>query len=249
MQASESHNIETISWNPFTGCTKISPACQNCYAEELAIKLNSWGTAGYENKFEFTIHEDRIAKAAPLKRKKPSLYFINSMSDIFHENANDEILDKVFEIIEKASWHNFYMLTKRSDRMKKYFQNKAAPKNAWLGVTVEDKKHGFPRLADLQNTNASNKHICCEPLLEELTDINLKEISLVVAGGESGKNARRADITWVESLRNSCAKQDVHFYWKSWGTYNQDGTFRNKKQSGCLINGKEYKSFPKNLMP
>lgn len=241
--------LEVTSWNPFTGCTKISPACKNCYAEGLALKLHRWGTAGYENKFQFTVHQDRLKKAIPLKRKKPTLYFINNMSDTFHEDADEQSIDEIINIVKQAHWHNFYMLTKRSDRMREYFKNKTVPYNLWLGVTVEDKKYGLPRLKDLQKINSINKHICCEPLLEDLGNIDLAEIRLVVAGGESGKDARRADISWVESLRNQCEIQNVHFYWKSWGSYDQDGVFKRNGKSGCLINGKEYKSFPSNMMP
>ena len=242
-------DIEVTSWNPFTGCTKISPACKNCYAEELSIKLNSWGTAGYENKFRFTIHHDRLEKAAPLKRKKPTLYFINNMSDTFHEEADDQSIDEIMGIARDAHWHNFYTLTKRSSRMKEYFESRAVPDNVWLGVTVEDAKYGLPRLRDLQEIQASHKHICCEPLLEEFVNVDLAGIDLVVAGGESGKKARRADISWVESLRRQCERQDVHFYWKSWGSYDQEGNFKPSGRTGSLINGKEYKSFPSDLMP
>lgn len=241
--------LEVTSWNPFTGCSKISPACKNCYAEELALKLHKWGTAGYENKFKFTVHQNRLEKAVPVKRKKPTLYFINNMSDTFHEDADDIHIDRIIGIVKKAHWHNYYMLTKRSSRMKRYFKNKAVPDNLWVGVTVEDKKNGLNRLKDLQAIETANKHICCEPLLEDLGDIDLRGISLVVGGGESGKKARRSDIRWVESLLNQCKIQNTHFYWKSWGSYCQDGVFRENGKNGCLINGKEYLSFPSKIIP
>ncbi len=243
------NKLEVISWNPFTGCKKVSPACKNCYAEVLALKLHKWGTAGYENKFKFTVHQDRLEKAAPLKRNKPTLYFINNMSDTFHEDANEQNIDKIFNIVEQAQWHNFYMLTKRSRRMKEYFKNRVVPQNLWLGVTVEDKEFGLARLKDLQAIETVNKHICCEPLLEDLEGIDLTGIRLVVGGGESGNSARRTDIVWVESLLNQCKDQNAHFYWKSWGSYDQDGVFRANGKSGCLINGNEYLSFPSKIMP
>ena len=218
MSEAKNKKLEVKSWNPFTGCTRISPACKNCYAEELALKLNRWGTAGYENKFQFTVHPDRLKKALPLKRKKPTLFFINNMSDTFHEDADEQSIDAILDIVRQAYWHNFYMLTKRSERLREYFRTSAVPENLWLGVTVEDRKHGLPRLEDLRAIEATNKHICCEPLLEELGDIDLTGICLVVAGGESGKNARRAELAWVESLLHQCEPQGVHFYWKSWGT-------------------------------
>lgn len=243
--------LKATSWNPFTGCTKISPACKNCYAEGLALKLNRWGTAGYENKFQFTVHQDRIKKAAPLKRKKPTLYFINNMSDTFHEDADEQNIDDIIDIVNQADWHHFYILTKRSRRMRDYFNKKAAPDNLWLGVTVEDKKHGLPRLKDLNRTNGKNKHICCEPLLEDLEDIELGEVSLVVGGGESGgkETARRTKLKWVESLQRQCRIQNVHFYWKQWGTYGQDGIPRGKVKTGCLVNGELAQSIPENIMP
>ena len=241
--------IETTSWNPFTGCTKTSPACKNCYAEGLADKLNKWGTAGYENRFQFTVHPDRLEKAIPLKRKKPTLYFINNMSDTFHEDADEQSIDSILRIVQQAHWHNFYMLTKRSERMRVYFDRNTAPDNLWLGVTVEDKKHGLPRLKDLQLTKGRNKHIVCEPLLEDLGAIDLTQIRLVIGGGESGNKARRTQLSWVESLQRRCKNQNVHFYWKQWGAYGEDGVPRGRGKNGCSINGKIYLSFPKDLMP
>lgn len=237
------------TWNPFTGCSKISPACKNCYAETFALKLHKWGTAGYENGFTFTVHRDRIEKAVPLRRKKPTLYFINNMSDTFHEDARDEDIDQLLALIKQARWHNFYFLTKRSQRMKAYFEREAAPDNLWLGVTVEDRKHGLPRLADLQETNGKHKHICCEPLLEDLGEIDLSRISLVVGGGESGSRARKTELAWAESLVHQCEAQNVHLYWKQWGKYAPDGTTGSKAKTGCLINGKSYLSFPDGLVP
>ncbi|MDK9735998.1 DUF5131 family protein [Vibrio sp. D404a] len=241
--------IKVTPWNPFTGCRKISPACDNCYAEPLAMKLQHWGTKGYENGFKFTIHDDRIAQAPPLSRKKPTLYFINNMSDSFHEHASDEVLEEILEVVKQAHWHNFYMLTKRSKRMRVFFETRAVPDNLWLGVTVENKKHGLPRIRDLQAIKAANKHLCCEPLLEELGNIDLEGIRFVVGGGESAMKARRAELNWVLSLKEQCDKQQVHFYWKSWGTFDGEGIRKGNRQSGNLINGVEYKSIPENLMP
>jgi protein gp37 len=244
-----SSDLKTISWNPFTGCTKVSPACKHCYAETLSEKLNRWGTAGYENTFTFTIHSDRLDKAPSLKRKKPALYFVNSMSDTFHEDVNDETLDRVFKIIRQSERHNFYILTKRSQRMREYFTTREVPDNAWLGVTVEDKEYGLPRLQDLHQIKAKHKHLCCEPLLEDLGNLNLNGIQLIVGGGESGPEARPAQVSWVESLLHQCETQNVHFYWKSWGRYDQQGIPKGNGKSGCLINGKVYKSFPDDMMP
>jgi protein gp37 len=190
-----------------------------------------------------------LNKALPLKRKKPTLYFINNMSDTFHEDADEKSIDEVMNIVKQAHWHNFYILTKRSKRMREYFDREAAPDNLWLGLTVENKEHGFPRLEDLRRTNGKNKHICCEPLLEDLGNIDLKQIRLVVGGGESGSKARKTELSWVESLQRQCEIQNVHFYWKQWGAYGQDGVYRGKSKNGCLVNGEVVQSFPRNLMP
>jgi len=249
MSTNEPRTLEAQTWNPFTGCTKVSPACTNCYAETMALKLQRWGTAGYDNGFRFAVHESRLEKAAPLKRKKPTLYFVNSMSDTFHEDADEQSIDAIMAIAGKAHWHNFYILTKRSERMRDYFADRTAPDNVWLGVTVEDREHGLPRLADLQRTNGEHKHICCEPLLEDLGDIDLTDVSLVVGGGESGPKARPAELPWVESLVQQCERQNVHLYWKQWGSYGPDGVYKGKANTGCLINGRSYLSFPEDLMP
>lgn len=164
------------------------------------------------------------------------------------EGASDHSIDQIIEIVRQARWHNFYILTKRSERMRGYFERKAAPDNLWLGVTVEDRQHGLPRLADLQQTRAHHKHICCEPLLEDLGNIDLSHVALVVGGGESGSNARRTEVRWAESLVEQCQSQGVHLYWKQWGSYGPDGIHKGKSKTGCLINGKAYLSFPDELM-
>jgi protein gp37 len=250
MSKSDTRKLDVHSWNPFTGCTKVSPACKNCYAEKMAYKLNKWGTAGYENGFRFTVHHERLEKSLPLKRKKPTLFFINNMSDTFHEDAGYQSIDAIMDIIQEAHWHNFYILTKRSKRMKGYFSGKVPPDNLWLGVTVEDQKHGIPRLQDLREIECRHKHICCEPLLEDLGNIDLSEICMVIGGGESGDDrSRKTDVNWVESLQFQCQKQDVHFYWKQWGAYGPDGLYKGKGKTGYLINGKACLSFPDNLIP
>lgn len=239
--------IDAKTWNPFTGCTKVSPGCKHCYAETIAAKLHKWGSAGYDKGFKFAVHPDRIEKAAPLKRKKPTFYFINSMSDIFHEDADDASIDQVMDIVRKAHWHVFYILTKRSQKMRAYFDRREAPDNLWAGVTVEDREYGLPRLEDLGKTRVRNKHICCEPLLGDLGELDLSGIRLVVGGGESGPEARRAMPEWVTSLRDQCLAQNVHLYWKQWGTYGPDGSRSSKSRTGHLIEGKSYLSIPDEL--
>ena len=235
------------TWNPAVGCTKISSGCAHCYAEVMARRLKAMRVPGYENGFQVTILPHRLEE--PLNRTKPTVYFVNSMSDLFHEDIPDDYIRRVFDVIQRSPQHTFQVLTKRAERMATFFSDYKPPRNAWLGVTVEDKKHGLPRLMDLQQTNAINKHICCEPLLEDLGAIDLTQMKWVVGGGESGPNARPAKLSWVESLLHQCEIQNVHLYWKQWGTFASDGTTGGKSQTGCLINGKAYLSFPDDLMP
>jgi protein gp37 len=173
------------TWNPTTGCTKISSGCKHCYAETMAKRLQAMGVRGYENGFELTLLPERLTQ--PLKRKKPTIYFVNSMSDLFHEDIPDFFIQKVFDVVTQCTQHQFQILTKRADRMEKYFQHRPVPKNAWLGVTVEDKKYGVPRIGYLSRIDANIRFLSIEPLLEDLGKINLAKIHWVIVGGESGQ--------------------------------------------------------------
>src|SRR5687768_337423 len=148
------------TWNPTTGCTKVSPGCKNCYAEVMARRLHAMGAAGYENEFKLTLHLGRLDQ--PRKRKKPTVYFVNSMSDLFHEDVTDEFLDKVFAVIRETPQHTYQILTKRADRLPRYFKDRTCPKNAWLGVSVEDKQYGVPRIAHLRQVKASVRFLSIE---------------------------------------------------------------------------------------
>tara|TARA_R110000796_G_scaffold41772_4_gene103478 strand:- start:59563 stop:60306 length:744 start_codon:yes stop_codon:yes gene_type:complete len=231
------------TWNPTTGCTKVSAGCKHCYAETMAIRLKAMGTPGYENGFQFSIMPDRLEQ--PLKRKKPTKYFVNSMSDLFHEKMPKEYLDKVMDVIVKTPQHIYQILTKREDRMFDYFSERSSiPQNIWLGVTVEDIKNGVPRIDKLRTLDAKIKFLSVEPLLEDLKKINLIGIDWVIVGGESGNKARPMKKEWAINIKLQCETQEVAFFFKQWGTWGADGVKRSKKNNGRLLNGKEWNEYP-----
>ncbi len=225
-----------LSWNPTTGCTNISPGCENCYAKTMARRLKAMGLKGYENGFTFTLHPDRLN--GPLTRKKASMYFVNSMSDLFHEDVPDQYINNVLSIISKANWHTFQILTKRAKRMAQYFKNKSLSKNLWVGVTVEDKKHGVPRIDHLRQISASTRFISMEPLLEDLGPLDLSGVNWVIVGGESGAKARPMKATWVINIKDQCKKQGSVFFFKQWGLWGADGIKRSKKANGRELQGR-----------
>lgn len=200
------------------------------------------GTPGYERGFQLTLIESRLQD--PLKRKKSTVYFVNSMSDLFHEDVPFAYVDKVFETIEQAHWHTFQILTKRADRLAEYFTGRVAPDNAWIGVSVEDKKYGLPRIDLLRSVNASVRFLSVEPLLEDLGTLNLENIHWVIVGGESGPKARPMKPDWVESIQAQCETQGAAFFFKQWGGWGADGKKRAKKYNGRLINGRTYDEMP-----
>jgi len=230
------------TWNPSAGCTKISAGCKNCYAETMAIRLQAMNVEGYENGFNFNIVESRLND--PLYRKKATVYFVNSMSDIFHEEMPNEYLDKIFEVITDTPQHIYQILTKRSDRMFEYFTNKAIPKNIWLGVTVENKKDGLPRIDKLRRLNATVLFLSVEPLLEDLGVINLNNIDWVIVGGESGNRARPMEESWILNIKKQCEENNIAFFFKQWGTWGADKIKRNKKENGKALNGKIWQQYP-----
>jgi len=238
------HKIEwtEATWNPSTGCSKISSGCKNCYAEAMAIRLKAMGTVGYENGFQFSIVPTRLND--PLKKKKPTVYFVNSMSDIFHEEMPTSYLDKIFSVIEETPQHTYQLLTKRADKMYEYLSQRKIPKNVWLGVTVENKKDGLPRIDKLRKLNASVLFLSVEPLLEDLGQINLNNIDWVIVGGESGNKARPMDKQWVENIKKHCDRNNVAFFFKQWGTWGADKVKRNKKVNGKELNGKVWQQYP-----
>jgi len=231
-----------LSWNPTTGCTKISPGCKNCYAEVMACRLKAMGVKGYENGFELTLQPFRLEE--PLMRKKPSMYFVNSMSDLFHEDIPDSYIEKVITIIKKSPNHIFQILTKRAERMCSYFKNKDIPDNAWLGVSVEDKKYGLPRIEWLRNLSSPVKFASMEPLLEDLGKMDLSDIDWIIIGGESGPKARPMKMEWVLNIKTQCAIQGSHFFFKQWGQWGADGVKRTKKSNGRLLLGRTWDDLP-----
>lgn len=231
-----------MTWNPTTGCTKISSGCKNCYAEKMACRLRAMGVPGYENGFELTVLPNRLEE--PLKRKKPTIYFVNSMSDLFHEDIPFSFIDSVFETIRKANWHTFQILTKRAERMAQYFARKQAPANAWLGVTVENRKHGLPRIDHLRAIDAKIRFLSMEPLLEDIGLLDLRHIHWVIVGGESGPQARPMKTEWVESIQDQCEKQKIAFFFKQWGGWGADGKRRAKKNNGRELKGRIFNEMP-----
>lgn len=230
------------TWNPTTGCTKISPGCLNCYAEVMAKRLQAMGIHGYENGFKLSLMPSRLNQ--PILRKKPTMYFVNSMSDLFHEDIPDNYLDDIFNVISTTPQHTYQILTKRAYRMLEYLQDKSIPRNIWLGVTVENIEHGIPRIKLLRSLKVEVRFLSCEPLLEDLGAIDLSDIHWVIVGGESGARARPMNKQWVISLRDECEKQNVAFFFKQWGMWGADGKKRAKKANGRLLNGKIWDEYP-----
>ncbi len=239
------HKIEWTeqTWNPSAGCTKISSGCKNCYAETMAIRLQAMNVEGYKNGFRFNTVPSRLND--PLKRKKPTVYFVNSMSDIFHEEMPIDYLNKIFDVIEKTPYHTYQILTKRAENMFQYLTKRPIPKNIWLGVTVENRKEGLPRIDKLRNLKASVLFLSVEPLLEDLGKINLKNIDWVIVGGESGNRARPMDKNWVLNIKKQCENEDIAFFFKQWGTWGADKIKRNKKKNGKILDGEIWHEYPK----
>jgi len=222
------------TWNPITGCTKISDGCLNCYAEKMAKRLQAMGQKKYKNGFKLTLHPENIED--PLKIKKSQMIFVCSMSDIFHEEVPEDFILKLFEIMNKAHWHIFQVLTKRADRLEKIATKINWTKNIWMGVTVETQKY-IDRIYNLQKTNAYIKFISIEPMLENIENLPLDDIDWVIVGGESGYNARPIKKEWVENILSQCRENNVPFFFKQWGGVN-------KKKNGRLLNGKIYDEMP-----
>ncbi len=230
------------TWNPTTGCTKISPGCKHCYAEVMARRLQAMGAGGYDAGFEFTLHPGRLGQ--PLARMKPTVYFVNSMSDLFHEDIPDKFLNEVFGVIRATPQHTYQILTKRAERLPRYFARRKCPDNVWLGVSVEDRAYGLPRIDQLRQVNARIRFLSVEPLLEDLGDIDLGNIHWVIVGGESGPKARPMQPGWVDNIRQQCDEAGVAFFFKQWGGWGADGKKRSKKENGRLLHGKTWDEMP-----
>lgn len=236
------------TWNPVTGCTKVSEACRNCYAEVMAKRLNGMPATKdkYKNGFAVTLHPDALNE--PYKWRKPQMVFVCSMGDLFHNDVPFEYIDRVMDVIRQTPQHTYQLLTKRPSRMETYFNNpingETIPKNVWLGTTVESSKYYY-RIEYLRNIHCDNvKFMSCEPLLDNMLRIELDGIDWVITGGESGVNARPTPANWFRNLRHACVRQNVPFYFKQWGAWGDDGVKRSKYANGCLLDGREWKEYP-----
>ncbi len=229
------------TWNPITGCTKISQGCANCYAETMARRLNAMGLEKYSNGFNLTLHSDCLDE--PLQWKKSHNIFVCSMSDLFHKDVTFDFIDKVMMTIKKTPQHRYQILTKRAERMAEYFETREIPQNAWLGVTVEAQS-SKTRIDILRNLNAPIRFLSCEPLIEDLCTLNLYNIDWVIVGGESGPNARPMKEEWVLSIKEQTEIQGSSFFFKQWGTWGCDGVKANKKINGKLLQGKIVQNMP-----
>ena len=229
------------TWNPSVGCTKVTAGCKNCYAEVMARRLQAMGSVGYEDGFKFKILPERLNQ--PISIKKPTKFFVNSMSDLFHEKMPFEFLDEIFKIISSTPQHHYQILTKREHILQRYFMDRTVPANVWLGVTVEhgQTKH---RIVVLRNMNVSVRFISIEPLIGDVGTLDLTGIHWVIVGGESGMSARPMKPEWAINIQRQCAEQKVAFFFKQWGTWGQDGVKRNKKINGSILLGKEWKEKP-----
>ncbi len=224
------------TWNPITGCTKISSGCKFCYAEVMARRLKAMGQEKYRNGFDLTLHPETLQE--PNTWKKPKMIFVNSMSDLFHKDIPVEYLQRVFKVIKENPQHVFQVLTKRADVLR-YYDSEGWlewPHNLWMGVTVES-RDVIHRIENLRNTSARVKFLSCEPLLSPLENMNLKGIDWVIVGGESGRTPRPMKEEWVVDIKEQCQNANVAFYFKQWG-----GT--NKKKAGSALAGKAYKEMP-----
>lgn len=222
------------TWNPVTGCTKVSPGCKYCYAQRMAERLQLMGQSNYVNGFELTIQPHMLE--IPLRWKKPQVIFVNSMSDLFHENVPIAYIRRVFDIMVRAHWHRFQILTKRSNRLVELNLKLNWAPNIWMGVSVESEKYRG-RIDDLRLTDARTKFLSLEPLLGPLNDLDLNGIDWVIVGGESGPKARPMDLSWVTDLRDQALRAEVPFFFKQWGG-------KNKKKAGRLLEGRTWNQMP-----
>jgi protein gp37 len=222
------------TWNPTTGCDVLSPGCDNCYAERLSNRLKAMGQKKYANGFHLTLHPDTLQ--LPLQWKKPQRIFVNSMSDLFHNDVPLDYILRVFETMSQAHWHQFQVLTKRSGRLLALSEKLEWPSNVWMGVSVESEQYKT-RIDHLRGTGAKVKFLSIEPLLGPLGELNLEGINWVIAGGESGPGARPMAVDWVLAIQSQCEKANVPFFFKQWGGVQ-------KKRAGRILNGRTYDEMP-----
>lgn len=222
------------TWNPLTGCTKISPGCKHCYAERMAKRLQAMGQPNYANGFQLALHPQALE--LPLSWKKPQVVFVNSMSDLFHEQVPVAFIQQVFDVMRRASWHTFQVLTKRSQRLAEIDAQIDWPENVWMGVSVETQKYTF-RIDHLRQTHAKIKFLSLEPLLGPLPGLDLKTINWVIVGGESGPGARPLCEEWVVDIRDQCLRAKAPFFFKQWGGVR-------KKKNGRELQGRTWDEMP-----
>jgi protein gp37 len=222
------------TWNPVTGCTKISPGCKHCYAERMAFRLKAMGQANYANGFRLTVQPHMLER--PLHWKKPQMIFVNSMSDLFHDEVPLEYIQSVFDVMRRAHWHTFQVLTKRAERLEELSSAIEWPNNVWMGVSVESEDYTF-RIDQLRETGAVTKFLSLEPLLGPLRNLDLIDIDWAIVGGESGPGARPMEESWVLEIRDQCQQAAVPFFFKQWGGVN-------KKKAGRSLQGRTWDEWP-----
>jgi protein gp37 len=224
------------TWNPVTGCDKLSPGCKHCYAERMALRLRSMGQARYAKGFDLVLQHDAIE--LPLKWQRPQTIFVNSMSDLFHKDVPLHFIERVFDTMRRATWHRFQVLTKRSERLREIGSTLPWPENVWMGVSVESDTY-LSRVDDLRASPARVKFLSLEPLLGPLSELILHDIDWVIVGGESGPGARPMRAEWVREIRDSCVLIGVPFFFKQWGGVQ-------KKRHGRSLDGRTWDEMPQN---
>ena len=222
------------TWNPLTGCTKISPGCKHCYAERMAVRLKAMGQPHYAKGFKLSLHEDALE--LPLRWKKPQTIVVNSMSDLFHKDVPVAFIQRMFDVMRRASWHRFQVLTKRADRLLELNPQIDWPGNVWMGVSVESADY-TGRIAHLRATGAKTKFLSLEPLLGPLPNLDLDGMDWVIVGGESGPGARPMAAEWATDLRDQCTQAGVPFFFKQWGGVR-------KKKTGRTLDGRTWDEMP-----
>jgi protein gp37 len=222
------------TWNPATGCTKVSPGCLNCYAERMAKRLRAMGQPNYRHGFRLTLHPHMLD--LPLHWRQPRMIFVNSMSDLFHQDVPLEFILKVFDVMQRSSRHCFQILTKRSERLARLSPRLPWPDNVWMGVTVENDDYAY-RIEDLKQTGAAVKFISFEPLIGPVSHVGLDDIDWAIVGGESGPSARPMQPEWVMEIRDRCVAEKIPFFFKQWGGVN-------KKANGRSLEGRHWDEMP-----
>ena len=229
------------TWNPTTGCTKISPGCAHCYAERMAFRLRAMGQDRYRNGFELTLQDDIVE--LPLRWKKPRVIFVNSMSDLFHDDVPPEFIQRCFEVMQQADQHVFQVLTKRPQRAADMADQLLWSQNVWMGTSVESDRY-TERINILRQIPAAIRFLSIEPLLGPIRDLPLDGIQWVIVGGESGAGARPMQAEWVRQIRDQCVSEDVRFFFKQWGAFGADGVRRSKKSNGRELDGEIWNELP-----